>query len=158
MFKRLNFKQISIEVIVAILLIIWIYTGISKLADIFSFRIQLLNSPIFKDHAKLVSIVGPTLELVVAALLIIRKTRLLGMYASMLLMLFFSYYVYYLMVNLPTLPCSCGGIIAALSWPQHLAFNIVLFVLSLIGIILLSTNKRNKKFSNKKGSSNLSPA
>jgi len=37
----------------------------------------------------------------------------------------------------PYTPCSCGGIITLLSWPEHLLFNIGLIVLALIAIRFL---------------------
>lgn len=34
------------------------------------------------------------------------------------------------------LPCSCGGVIALLSWKQHIAFNLFFLSLAVIGIYL----------------------
>jgi len=33
------------------------------------------------------------------------------------------------------IPCSCGGIIAKLSWGQHLVFNLIFLGLALIGFM-----------------------
>jgi hypothetical protein len=33
-------------------------------------------------------------------------------------------------------PCSCGGVIRRLTWPQHLFFNLFFVALSTLGIIL----------------------
>jgi hypothetical protein len=41
----------------------------------------------------------------------------------------------------PYLPCSCGGLIEALSWRQHIFFNLAVMAISL----LLFINKNKKK-------------
>lgn len=137
-------RRIVVEVIVAILLVIWLNTGISKLIDYPSFRMQMNLSPLFRNYANFVAFMGPFLEIVLAALLILKRTRLLGLIGSFLLMLFFTGYVIYLMKVLPTLPCNCGGIATFLNWPQHLILNIVLTILAFVGIILLRKSNRQQ--------------
>lgn len=140
--RSLKFNKIAIEVIVAILLLVWLHTGISKLIDHRSFQVQLTQNPIFHNIATLASYAGPILEIILAILLIPKKTRLWGLAGSFFLMGFFSWYVYYLMTTLPSLPCSCGGIVGWLNWPQHLTLNIFLTVISLIGFFLVRKQKR----------------
>ncbi|WP_109699845.1 MauE/DoxX family redox-associated membrane protein [Chitinophaga deserti] len=123
-------KPIIIESFVAILLIVLLYTGISKLIDRLSFEINLQQHSIFSEHARLVSYAAPVLEIVIAIALIFNKTRQAGLAASAVLMAFFTGYVVYMMITLPHLPCSCGGAVAWLSWPQHIAFNALLTVIA----------------------------
>lgn len=130
-------NKIFVEVIVAILLIVWFHTSISKLADFEGLRIQMSQSVVFRRIPMLAAIVGPSLEIIAAVLLIFKRTRLVGMIGSFLLMLFFTWYVSYLMIVMPTLPCSCGGVVRFLTWPQHLAFNIFLTIISFAGILML---------------------
>jgi hypothetical protein len=40
------------------------------------------------------------------------------------------------------LPCSCGGVIKKLTWPQHLAFNIFFLLIAMTGIILQRKHTR----------------
>lgn len=53
-----------------------------------------------------------------------------------LMVAFTSYIIYIIMFN-AQLPCTCGGMLEMLSWPQHLAFNITFILLGIIAIILL---------------------
>lgn len=129
--------KIVIEAIVAILIVVWLHTGISKLIEYKAFRIQMFQSQLFHNYAAFITFAAPILEIIIAAMLIFKKTRMLGMIGSFLLMIFFTWYVIYLMIYVPNLPCSCGGIVSFLTWPQHLALNIFLTLLSLTGIILI---------------------
>jgi putative oxidoreductase len=36
----------------------------------------------------------------------------------------------------PYIPCSCGGVIRKLTWPQHLVLNLFYVALSVLGLIL----------------------
>lgn len=143
---RIN--QIIQEVIVAILLVVWLYTGISKLIEWRSFSIQMHQSPVFYGYARVATFAGPILEILLAGLLIFKKSRKFGMIGSFILMSFFSWYVWWLMTHLPNLPCSCGGIVSFLSWPQHLALNVFLSLISLIGIFYLRNAKSSKPIFN----------
>ncbi|WP_119080131.1 MauE/DoxX family redox-associated membrane protein [Chitinophaga alhagiae] len=133
-------KRLTLESIIAIFLLLWIYVGVSKLLDLTSFRIQLFNSSIFKQHARFISLFIPLLEVAIAILLLTKTLRLVGLYSSFILMFVFTAYVAYLMKFEPNLPCSCGGIISDLTWPQHLILNIFLTLLAAIGIYLQKRN------------------
>ncbi len=132
---------IYLEAVTAIFIILWIYTGISKLIDWRSVSLQMMTNPIFKGMPKLATFGGPVLELCLAILLVFKRTRLLGFYLSFVLMSFFTFYVSYLMIYLPTLPCSCGGVISSLNWTQHLVMNILLTIISVSAIILYRKRK-----------------
>lgn len=129
-------KSVLIEIFIAILLIVFFYTGISKLIDRLSFEINLQQHSIFSAYAPLVSYGAPILEIVIAIALIFNKTRQAGLAAAATLMVFFTGYVVYMMITLPHLPCSCGGAVAWLSWPQHIIFNALLTVMAGITFIL----------------------
>ena len=138
-------KSIFVEVITALLLITWLHAGVSKLIGHVGFKMQLFQSPIFQKYSSLVSYAGPILEIFIAVLLIFQRTRRLGLLASFFLMAFFSWYVAYLMIKLPALPCSCGGVFSFLDWPQHLIVNIALAILAIIGFFLQKKIERKTK-------------
>jgi hypothetical protein len=48
----------------------------------------------------------------------------------------FTVYIIVLMNIADHLPCSCGGVLAELSWGEHIVFNCVYIVLGILGIIL----------------------
>jgi len=85
----------------------------------------------------------PIVELVVVVLLFIPKTRMKGIIASLALMLAFTIYLVYMLSFTTKLPCTCGGMLQKLSWPQHLVFNIVFILLAITALILERRNSRN---------------
>src|SRR5690606_13981905 len=134
--RTLRFYRIALETICAILLIVWLYTGTSKLNEYYDFRFQLRRLPYFSQYASFLTFFIPISEIAIATLLIFKRTRLLGLAASLGLMLIFTAHVYYVLNYMRNIPCSCGGIISSLDWHQHLTLNIVLTLLALIGVII----------------------
>jgi uncharacterized membrane protein YphA (DoxX/SURF4 family) len=141
-FSWLN-KRLAVEIIAHLFIILFIYTGISKLMEFDVFQEQLNDSPILEPVAPLVAWGLPITEFIASIALFIPKYRLRGLYAAFILMILFSAYVGILLSISTELPCSCGGIMEALSWPAHLIVNIGLIGLALTGIILAKKIKRN---------------
>lgn len=129
--------KISIEIIVALLIVLWIYTGLNKMMEYEKFRTQLGGSPFIQPLAGFIAIVLPSGELLLAALLIFKRTRKLGLYFSFGLMLLFTGYIWIMLNYAYDLPCSCGGVLAKLSWSDHLIFNSGFTLLALVGILLI---------------------
>lgn len=135
---RIRFFNLTIEAITAVLLLLWIYTGLNKLIHYDKFSFEAGRSPFLQHIAPLVSIAVPPGELVIAVLLIFRRTRVAGLYASLFLMTLFTGYVYIMLHYAYDLPCSCGGIIELLTWEQHLLVNFMLTLLTATAILLQS--------------------
>lgn len=128
--------SLTIEAITAVLLLLWIYTGLNKLIHFDKFSFEIGRSPFLQHIAHWVVAMVPVSELVIAALLIFKRSRLTGLYASLFLMTLFTGYVYIMLHYAYDLPCSCGGIIELLTWEQHLTVNLMLTLLTSIAIIL----------------------
>ncbi len=135
---KLRAFNLIIEAITAVLLLLWIYTGLNKLIHYDKFSFETGRSPFLQHIAPLVAMILPAGELVIAALLIFRRTRVMGLYASLFLMTLFTGYVYVMLHYAYDLPCSCGGIIELLTWEQHLVVNCMLTLLTAIAILLQS--------------------
>jgi hypothetical protein len=136
-------KTILIEIISALLLLLFCYAALTKLSEYSVFVFQVSESP-FKLLAKSAHWIAwliPTLELLVAAMLPFTKTRLWALYGAMGLMLLFTIYIAAMLLSGLPLPCACGGLISALHWPGHLVFNIFFLGLSIAGIFLEKKNK-----------------
>src|SRR4051812_47796926 len=112
-------KTTIIEVISILFMILFLYTGISKLMEYPVFEEQLKES-ILKPIAPFVAWALPVIELVVVLFLLIPNWRLKGLYLSLALMTAFTAYVIGLVSFSHELPCSCGGILQELSWKQHI--------------------------------------
>lgn len=115
---------------------LFLYTGISKLMEYTVFKEQLRESPLAGFAAPLIAIGLPFLEFALIVLLVLPRWRLWGLYASTALMIAFTVYIIVLMNIADHLPCSCGGVLAQLSWGQHIVFNSVFIALGVLGILL----------------------
>jgi len=124
------------EVIAGLFILLFLYTALSKLGEFAVFRHFLRGSPLIGRNAGMMAVLIPAGEILVALLLFLPATRRQGMLASLGLMLVFTAYLAYMLLFVPRLPCSCGGIISRLSWQQHFVFNVVLIGLALLGIQL----------------------
>ena len=117
-----------------LLVFVFAYTASSKLIDSKAFVAVLRQVPLIGRGAGVMAILLPLAELLIALLLIFERTRLIGLYASLGMLLCFTVYLGYMILAMPQLPCSCGGVISWMSWKQHLVFNGVLIGLTVVGI------------------------
>lgn len=124
------------EIIAIALICLFVYTGLSKLINFSTFNFQLGQSPYVNHIANFVSWSIPTAELITTLLLVFKRTRLVGFYLSFALMFLFTGYIYLMLHYSYFLPCSCGGILASMSWKQHLYFDAFFTFLSLFGILV----------------------
>jgi len=141
-------KTTIIETITILYIILFCYTGISKIIDHEIFEQQVAVSPLLAPVSKLITIAVPLAEFVLILLLIIPKWRLKGFWGSLVLMTLFTIYIMGILILNDKLPCSCGGVIELLSWTQHIIFNSIFISLSVIGIILEKKLKMSANNSN----------
>jgi len=141
--KKWTHNERLIEIIAALFILLFLYTGISKIREHTSFRIALSQSPLLGSTAGLLSWLLPITEIITASLLLFPITRKHGLMISLGLMSLFTIYIAFMVFFIPSLPCSCGGVLKELNWNQHLSFNIFFTALSIIALWL---TKRNKLF------------
>lgn len=146
-----KFNNTYIDLISLIFILLFVYAAISKLLDFDNFKIQLGQSPILSPFAGWVSFFIPLLELIIALLLMFKRSQFVGLLSSFILMFLFSVYIY-IMLNYSTfVPCSCGGILEKMTWKQHLLFNIIFVVLAGAAFMITPGNESIKKESLYKG-------
>lgn len=143
--KQLVFlkKPFVLDIISGLFILLFVYTGISKLSNTFDFQIELSKSPLIGKFAPIIAWGLPIFELLVATLLIVPKTNKIGLYISAALMLFFTAYLTYMIYFTPTLPCTCGGVLSQMTWKQHLLFNLFYLALGLAGVMLIRKHEKN---------------
>ena len=129
-------KSIIVEIIAILYMSMFLYTAINKWSDYTMSREQMALMPLLTPVAHIIVWLLPLTEIVITLLLFFYKTRKVGFYAATILMSLFTLYITYMMIFYPTLPCSCGGFLEALSWPGHLVFNSVFIVLGIIAIVM----------------------
>lgn len=122
------------DIISALILLLFLYTAVSKLADHERFNDVLLSSPLLTNYADSVTWALPVTELIITLLLFIPSTRRPGLYASFILLIILTLYLLWMVLFASHLPCNCGGVISEMSWIQHIAFNGFFIIINLIGI------------------------
>lgn len=125
-----------IEIIITLYIILFLYTGISKLMDYSVFKEQIATSPILAPIDKPIAWGLPWIEFLVTVLLLVPRWRLKGLVASAVLMFLFTAYIILVLSFNKEIPCSCGGVIEQLSWGQHIVFNSLFIALAVIASVL----------------------
>ncbi|PSL45693.1 methylamine utilization protein MauE [Chitinophaga niastensis] len=132
----MNIRKNIVEIIALLFVILFLYTGISKVMDYPVFKEQIATSPLLAPVSRWISWMLPLSEFVVTVLLVIPRWRLKGLYAALGLMLIFTGYIIFILNFNEQLPCSCGGVLEILSWKAHLIFNGIFIALALAGIAI----------------------
>jgi putative oxidoreductase len=138
-------KATIITIIIYAFFLLFVYTSLSKLFAFDYYLYDLRRSPLLGSYAMVIAIVVPCSELLVAAMLLPDKSRMYGLIGSLILMTLFTLYVAYVLAFTTSRPCTCGGIIRQLSWPNHLIFNISFLLLALLGVHLYSKQRGSRK-------------
>lgn len=136
----MKFKALANSIITALFIFLFTYTALSKFLDFANFKNVLHRSPLIGSLSVFLAWALPIAELLVAAGLFFPRTKLIGMWLSLLLMAVFTIYITYMILFTPHLPCSCGGVLRQLSWRQHLWFNLFFTALAAISIGLTKQN------------------
>jgi hypothetical protein len=117
----------------SILVFIYLYSGLEKIIDFEKFVSTLSKSPFIPyELVKLTAVLIIIIEILLVIFISSSKFKLYGFLISFLLLLLFESYIVLMIIYSPYLPCSCGGFIEYLSWNQHIIFNMILMILSLV--------------------------
>jgi len=138
-------KSTIIEAISSLFVLLFVYTSLSKLTDYDFFVAQLYTHPGINKYAATIAWLIPALELCAAALLSFQRTRLTGLYSSLLLMTGFTIYLLYMLRFGDNLPCTCGGVIKYMTWKQHVGFNLFFVLIAILGIKLVKMKINNSE-------------
>jgi len=132
-----------IEIISSLFILLFVYTAVSKLIDFRHFRYTLRTAPMIREYGNILAWLIPVAEITISTLLFFPKTRKVGLWGSLFLMLAFTGYLTYMIFFSEVRPCSCGGVIEKMTWNQHFIFNIFFTLLAGLGLWL------NRKKSNR---------
>jgi putative oxidoreductase len=126
-----------------LLVLLFVYTGCSKLLDHHSLKKQLEEIHYIEPFAGLISVLLPVLEIFTGLAIAYKPANRYGLWSAAVLMSLFSLYVGIMLATHKTrLPCSCGGVIAELGWKKHLYFNIFFMVLAWASLKLTGIRKK----------------
>lgn len=125
-----------IEFVAYSLILLFVYTAISKWWDFELYTKQMDAQPFNNKFTPLLTIGLPIIELITSLLLFIPRLRIIGLYASLMLMVSFTIYIWLVVHNhFGYIPCPCGGVIKKLNWWQHLTFNLYFVIITIIAIM-----------------------
>ncbi len=119
------------RLILSLLVLVFVYTGFSKLFgwDYFSDAMHNQPLPHWLSNTLIWSL--PPLELCTALGLAFTGTQRIGLISSFILLLIFTIYTGAIMLHFfPRVPCSCGGIFRKLGWHAHFWINVGLTLLA----------------------------
>jgi len=123
------------RVAVAVLILLFFYTAISKLADLSEFRRQLYNQVIPAWSVEALVFALPGAELCLSLMLILEMTRKLALVGVVLLMSVFTIYMGLVLLRVfPRVPCSCGGVLTSMDFTGHFIFNLVFLMSSVFAL------------------------
>jgi len=118
--------------------VFFIYTGVFKLLQAESFRLNISRTGFFPEYLiPYMPYFVASVELIVAFVVIARA--FVGHLLFTTVMLAFSFYITYLNNNGLYEVCGCGGILNGLGYSSHLTINIVSVILSLAVIFVQTT-------------------
>jgi len=125
-------KQVLIECVCALLILLFLYASVSKFLDFKTFIDQMNNQPLPNSWTPFLVWAIPLL---------------VGLYTSLILMILFTFYTGIVLLHFfPYIPCSCGGVIQKLTWNQHLVLNLFYVGLAGLGIVLQRRMHSNSIF------------
>lgn len=131
-----------VDMISALLMLLFLYTALSKLWSYGSFKSVLIMSPLIRPFAGIIAWLLPVIEIGIVLLLFFPKTRLKGLYVSLIIMAVFTVYITYMIIFTPRLICNCGGVLKSLTWTQHIFFNLFWLLFTVTGIVLYRKIKK----------------
>jgi putative oxidoreductase len=138
-------RKIIVEVISSLLVLLFLYTSLSKWLDFKTFTGEMNNQPFPNWMTPWLVWILPVTEVLIVLALLFEKTRLTGLWASFVLMILFTIYTALVLLRVfHRVPCSCGGVIKNLNWKQHLVFNLFFTGISIAAILLKRGELRNK--------------
>jgi len=131
-------RQVNyILIITALLVILFLFTGLEKVWYHAVFRIQLYKQPLPGWSKTILNWGLPLAELAVVGLLAYWRTRRWGLWTSALMLLAFAGYTAYA-ASEPNghVVCACGKLFSSLSWMAHFWVNTALTVLAATAAVL----------------------
>ena len=130
-------KPILVTLIAALIILLFLYASLSKILSFHQFVGEINNQPLPNSWTPFLSVAIPAAEVLISVLVAFERTRLAGFWLSLFFMSVFTVYAIVILLHgFSYIPCSCGGVIEHLTWPEHLLLNISYVVLSGLGIRL----------------------
>jgi hypothetical protein len=130
-------RKVVIEIVAALLVLLFIYASVSKLLAYSVFVDEINNQPFPNWMTPYLVVIIPGSEILIALALLFDRTRMIGLCASLILLFLFTLYAALVLFNVfDYIPCTCAGMLKKMNWTQNLLFTATFLVLSIIAIAL----------------------
>lgn len=116
-----------------ILAALFLYAAYDKITDHTEFVQSLNSAPHLNNLGTIIGWTLPALEIIITVLLLLKRTRTIGLWSAFILLLFLTAYVF-ILIKYPYQPCTCLGIFPNLSWNNHLFINLGFLLLALLAL------------------------
>jgi len=136
MSAKLKIRSAFIELNTALLVLLFLYTAITKLNDYDRFVGAIRHHSALSPFGTIIAWIVPFLEIAIVLLLVWPAYRRRGLLMGTLLMAIFTCYIAYMLLTQSKLPCTCGGILDQMNWREHFFFNLFITLISLISFFL----------------------
>lgn len=125
------------EVIIYGYAFIYMYTGWAKFMSMAAFIKGNSKIPYLGQYAKLIGYGIPSLEIMLAILLVIPVywIKRAALWASTVLMILFTVYLSLMVKFVEHKLCHCGGVIESMGWKTHIAFNIIWVIAGIFALV-----------------------
>jgi len=138
-----DIKTIAADVIRILLISLWAYTGAMKLGNM-SHNLDSMHKQFFPAYiGNILAYLIPVMALVTVAFLVYRVKT--GLWLSIGLL---STFILYILVVFAEIfgeeTCACAGIFPKLGYTFHLAFNILMLIIAIIGLIIYKKGTRGE--------------
>lgn len=141
-----TFRNQFVSLTAYLFVFLFVYAAISKLLEFESFQMQLGQSPVLGFYAIFLSYTVPSIELIIAFLLILKSYRNIALLGCFSLMILFTTYIFITLYFSDFVPCSCGGILESMSWEIHLVFNLFFVIVSFIAVLFSKLKLSTQRF------------
>lgn len=123
---------------------LYMFTGYGKLTHVEEFIDGNSKIPLVGQYAELIGWGIPTLEILLAVLLVLPflKVKKIALWSSVVLMGIFTLYLATMLIFVPDRLCNCGGVIESMDWTTHLIFNLSWLG---AGVFAIKTLKKYKR-------------
>jgi hypothetical protein len=127
--KRKNIFGVA----VSLSAVLFAYSAGAKIFDLPGYRSRIGDLPLPLWIAQPLTWFVPLAEILVVLLLILPRTRLVGLISAVSLLVIFSVYLLYL-TQYPVLSCACGGWLEQIGAGWHLTLNVFFIFLGMAGL------------------------
>ncbi|WP_229239708.1 MauE/DoxX family redox-associated membrane protein [Echinicola soli] len=115
---------------------LWTFTGMEKLMDYDTYLGEIRNQVFPLAWAERLAPTVLIVELLLAVLLLYKKTRKTALLLSTLLMTAFTTYIGLVWMGaFPRVPFSCAGFLETMGWTGHFLFNTGFVILGIMGLM-----------------------